>query len=229
MLSGSPASVSAKVREAVRSLHHPGFLFVNVGANDGVSNDPVYPFILELGWGGIAIEPDPRLFAELSRNYAAFDNVVLENVAISTRVAPFYYISETAGCDTPFTRQIGSLHREYVLKTIELMRRYQFQGPVPTELEQHVVSIEVPCLSFDALTAKHSIDRIDFINIDAEGADLEIFRSIDLGRYQPSLVCIETVELSTTEKTELTSRFNAFGYEFLDVFDLYSEVYVRRT
>ena len=33
--------------------------------------------------------------------------------------------------------------------------------------------------------------QIDFLSIDAEGADYEVLRSLDLKKYKPKLICIE--------------------------------------
>lgn len=126
----------------------------------------------------------------------------------------------------PFVHQIGSLDKEYVLKTIALMRKYEFQGPVPAELENSVVSVEVPCLTFDELMEKYAVERVDFLNIDAEGCDYELFCSIDLGRYRPAVLCLETVELSESQDREVRGRLEELGYRFLERFDLYSEIFL---
>ena len=39
--------------------------FINIGANDGVFIDPIYPFIRDFGWRGLMVEPIPEAFAAL--------------------------------------------------------------------------------------------------------------------------------------------------------------------
>src|SRR5664279_1658362 len=46
--------------------------FIGIGANDGVTHDPLYPFVRDFGWRGIMVEPIPEAFAALERNYAGF-------------------------------------------------------------------------------------------------------------------------------------------------------------
>ncbi len=33
--------------------------FIGIGANDGVTHDPLYPFVRDFGWRGIMVEPIP--------------------------------------------------------------------------------------------------------------------------------------------------------------------------
>ena len=56
-MSNLPATISATLRAVVRRVVHPRFFFVNIGANDGVSNDLIYPFLREYAWSGIVVEP----------------------------------------------------------------------------------------------------------------------------------------------------------------------------
>ena len=36
--------------------------FVQIGANDGVTGDPIRRFILEFGWSGVLVEPQLEIF-----------------------------------------------------------------------------------------------------------------------------------------------------------------------
>jgi len=56
--------------------------FIGIGANDGVTHDPLYPFVRDFGWRGMMVEPIPEAYAALERNYARFPDVVLVQAAI---------------------------------------------------------------------------------------------------------------------------------------------------
>src|SRR5206468_9762170 len=43
----------------------PGFTFIQVGAFDGITKDPLRKYIQTCGWRGILIEPQPRPAAQL--------------------------------------------------------------------------------------------------------------------------------------------------------------------
>jgi len=216
------------LRAVARRANHPGFFFVNIGANDGVSNDPIYPFLCEYGWRGIAVEPLESRFEELARNYRRFPWVILERAAIADEPRAFHYIAPAGGYERTWTKQVGTLDRAFLLKTIDGMRTYEFDGPVPAELERSIVSVEVPCISFKALMEKHRISAVDFLNIDAEGADYEIFCSIDLGRYRPRILSIETGGMSDVERVDFERRLNEAGYVFLERLDFLTEAFVQQ-
>ena len=41
---------------------------------------------------------------------------------------------------------------------------------------------------------KYKDQKIDFLNVDAEGADFEVLQSLDFNKYSPELICIEVTE-----------------------------------
>ena len=42
--------------------------------------------------------------------------------------------------------------------------------------------------------SKYKDQKIDFLNVDAEGADFEVLQSLDFNKYSPELICIEVIE-----------------------------------
>ena len=42
-------------------LRKKEIFFIQIGANDGKSTDPLYRFVTELGWSGILVEPQPNV------------------------------------------------------------------------------------------------------------------------------------------------------------------------
>ena len=41
--------------------------------------------------------------------------------------------------------------------------------------------------------SKYSEKKIDFLDIDAEGADLDVLESLDFSKYSPELICVEYI------------------------------------
>ena len=58
-------------------------------------------------------------------------------------------------------------------------------------------------MPFNALMDRHGVDHIDYLNVDVEGCDWEIIRSIDFDRFRPSC-CVEVTALNV-ENTALDS------------------------
>src|SRR4051812_25620205 len=75
----------------------PNATFVQIGANDGLHDDPVRQHALAHRWRGILVEPDPVHFARLTSNYAGHSNLTLVNAAVGTgEEMTFYYIDANA-------------------------------------------------------------------------------------------------------------------------------------
>ena len=56
---------------------------------------------------------------------------------------------------------------------------------------------------FDDIVNKiPNLPKINFLNIDCEGHDYNILSGIDLNRYSPELICIETHEVDNKEKIQ---------------------------
>ncbi len=219
--------MASQLALVVERLRRRDFFFVNIGAGDGVTGDPIYPFLRKYGWRGIAVEPLGYVCNELRRNYAHFKGVVVEHAAITSTPGPLYFVPPEAS-DAAFTRQTASLHRDYLERAIATMRLHEFQGPVPEGLERSIQQVEVPCLTFEQLVAKHRVKRIDFLNIDAEDSDFEILMMIDFSRWRPSILCLETSPFRDTQKARATEVLRLAGYQYLQPFGYFSEVFVQR-
>ena len=57
-------------------------------------------------------------------------------------------------------------------------------------------------------------DNFDFLNIDCEGNDLKILKTIDLNKYTPKLI---NIEVSETNKEEIYEYLSLYGYNIFDI------------
>lgn len=242
-----------KLDEVVTPFLHPDFFFLNIGACDGVAGDPVYPLARKYHWRGIAVEPVPYNYEKLCKNFADEPQVILENAAISTEPQTFWYVDEHESSLPHIVSQIGSLDREHLLRNIGRLKIMAAAGPLkrkpsflpeypPTdfvdvgadeqinvdpELELYLKGIEIPCLTISELLAKHNVSSVDFLNIDAEGADYKIFGMIDFKVIRPSIICIETTSFDDELSGLLKSDLERENYKFARRFGLFSEIYVQ--
>lgn len=191
---------------------HPDAVFVQVGSNDGHQHDPLKQ-IIERRWRGLMVEPVPFVFERLRRNYGRYaDRITLDNVAVGERdgIAPFFHLAPVADHRREGLPQwydgIGSFHREHVLK---------HAGHIP-DVAERLVCTEVPVLTFESLCRKHAVDRVDLVHIDAEGADFEVIRSIDLEHRRPRLLVYEHYHQEPEERAGCVAHLEAHGYETLE-------------
>lgn len=196
---------------ALQARGHDTFL-VQVGAMDGVTFDPVHSLVKELHWKGLLVEPLPDLFQELRSNYQEVEGLVFENCAIASYCGtidlyrvPLHLVRTeevpawAAGISSVFSNRnaIGGLNatpEEYA------------------KIKESVIRVPVPCMTLPALLRKHGVDRVDVLQIDAEGSDLIVLSQLDFGRYHPFIIHVEFYNLPRNEQQVLFHLLLSHGY-----------------
>jgi FkbM family methyltransferase len=187
--------------------------FVQIGAMDGVTHDPICKFVIDLGWKGLLVEPIPYLNKKLRQNYANRDGLVFAETAI----ADFEGRIEMAFID-PDNVKLG-VFEPGGFGTSTLMRdRGLLSGKnMPLEaaqiFRQNTTDIEVPCCRLNTLFAKHEVAKIDLMVIDVEGADWMVARQLSLEDYHPRIVYLEYNHLSAYEQIACAEHFRNYGYK----------------
>lgn len=177
--------------------------FIGIGANDGVTHDPLYPFIRDYAWRGIMVEPIPEAFAALERNYAEFNDVALVQAAIGPMdgKGTIYSVAMSEQ-----NSMMMSLHSSFSRDV--LVRGKQWHP----NLENHIIEREVPLMSIPTLLAKASGESVDILKIDTEGYDLEILSYVDLSSLSPKLILAEHANLSKQDKITMADILLDHGY-----------------
>jgi FkbM family methyltransferase len=184
---------------------NPEIFFLQVGAFDGLSGDPLYPLIEKYSLKGILVEPQKPYFARLQENYARFglSNFILVNAAIGPQdgTVPLYHIKPWPGAPD-WVYQHSSFNREHLL---ELRRN------LPS-VELVVESEPVRCLTFTTLLREAGRERVDLLQIDAEGYDAELLRLFDVAARKPAIVRFEHSHLSRNDYETCLSSLIGQGY-----------------
>lgn len=187
----------------------PAATFVQIGANDGKQRDPLRAQILACDWSGVLIEPVPFVFERLRRNYAGVDRVRLLNLAVADHDGhvALHHLAESDDPSLPrWYDALGSLRRDVVA------RHRQF---IP-DIEDRIVTTEVPCLTPSSLVEQHEIGPVDVVQIDTEGYDYEILRRLPMDRLEPALVIYEHHHLSSADRAAARRLLQDSGYELLE-------------
>jgi FkbM family methyltransferase len=168
--------------------------FIEVGAHNGMG-DPLNRYILQYPWHGLLIEPQPDIFAELCENYASVsDRLIFENVAIANG-SSIVNMYRGQGKDYPIT----SVHKRVIAQL----------APHDVEL------LTVSCTTLDALIQKHSMSSIDVLQIDAEGHDYDVLKSLNLSTIRPLIIQFEHGLLSPQQIDGAVRYVNTHGYRVL--------------
>lgn len=180
--------------------------FIQVGSNDGESNDPLRRFIISQDWSGCLIEPVPYLFKKIEKLYEKTSNVKTLNYAVSDSAGncEFFYLDPTAQVDFPglpnWFDQIGSFDRNNIVK--------HFDGI----LEPYIISDMVQTVTLDQVMGLMEQSNLGLLHIDAEGFDLKILKTLDFNKYLPEILILEHKHLDSHERIQLLELLEKYKY-----------------
>lgn len=184
------------------------FFFLQIGANDGVYNDPIHDYIVKHSLRGMAVEAQPDVFERLRQTYRG-TRVECVNAAIGPKDLTFYTVRASAKNATNFTQMTGcaSFNRQVMRR---LLKKVIPKGANPDE---YIEENAVPVMSFGDLVRSYHIEKIDMLQLDCEGYDHELLKMFDFDRFSPSLVNFESVHFSDKTREEIESMLRARGYQ----------------
>jgi len=173
--------------------------FVDVGAFDGVHLSNSYCFEL-LGWQGICVEPQNFYHQRCVKNRplstcinaACVDDDSIKEITLSTDSTGLF-----SGVDLSNEQK-------------NIKDHYRTLGK---ELPSHKTET-VPAATLDSILNKHLPEEcnIDFISIDVEGLEKKVLDGLDLSRFTPHLLLVETG--NDADQDELTEYLKPHGYMF---------------
>jgi FkbM family methyltransferase len=161
--------------------------FVEVGAADGVSLSNT--LLLErFGWRGILSEPARTWSSSLLENRRG----IIDNRAVWSHTGETLVFKETNPPE---------------LSTLKIVN--------PSDMHQatreNSSDYEVASVSLRNLLEEHGAPReIDFISIDAEGAELEILQAFDFNQFDVKVMCLE--HNFTGTRSKLQALMGAVGF-----------------
>lgn len=195
------------IRKMVR--FYPHAFFIQIGANDGDQLDPLREAVHGGQWRGIMVEPVPYVFKKLkSNNGHLADRIALENVAIATVCGslPFWHLAQADdGEKLPrLYDAIGSFNKDVVLKHINFI----------PDIHNRLVCTRVNCVTFEELCRRNNVDAVDILQIDTEGYDFEIIKTIDFEKIKPTLLIYEHHHFDEATEKICQKFLCGKGYEF---------------
>lgn len=184
-------------------LRKKDIFFIQIGANDGKSVDPIYKFATEFGWSGVLVEPLPHVFELLKANYKDHGKLKLLNAALS----------EKDGSRTMYTVRIDKdtfkgAHAYSSFDRSVVARQTRWVPDIASRIEE----ISVRCISMETLLREAGANQVDLLQIDAEGYDFEILKMIDFARLRPTIICFEHAHLTKAQMNAAAALLRAQGY-----------------
>ncbi|MCE9555985.1 MAG: FkbM family methyltransferase [Planctomycetes bacterium] len=172
------------------------FFFVQIGAFDGISDGWFRTLITDNHWRGILVEPQPGAFAKLQQTYSDQPQLTFRNVAIGAKTGEATMYTMRTG-----PSQVTSFHYQHLVRHLKQTA--------------DIVPIKVPCLTLTDLLSQAGCRTLDLLQIDAEGYDAEIIRSLDFRVIKPSIIRYEHRNLLSNDHSKLIEQLAEHGYRFM--------------
>ncbi|HZZ89657.1 MAG TPA: FkbM family methyltransferase, partial [Caulobacteraceae bacterium] len=151
---------------------------------------------------GVMLEPQPRPAAALRQLYAGDDGVVVIEAAVDAerRTRPLY----TVECDAlpKWAGGMASFDRGHIAK-----HDYLIPG-----VAGNIRELTVQCVPFDEVLAAMPTDRLDLLQIDAEGADGYLLSLFPWASVKPAIVHWEVKNLTRAEQEATLELLCGHGY-----------------
>lgn len=150
--------------------------FVDIGAYDGVTFSNTYYLEKNLEWKGLCVEPNPTPFKKLK----AARNSININCGIGTSTVPLQFLALTGAGEmlSGFTSTFDVSH----YARIDAMEKVY-------QLTKSTILIEVTPLA--DLLHRVNMRTVDYCNIDVEGGEMEVLKSIDFDSITIKLISVE--------------------------------------
>nr|MBI1232600.1 FkbM family methyltransferase [Cytophagales bacterium] len=198
------------------SKRDTGFTVVQIGANDGITHDPIHKFIKRDHWNGVLLEPQSGVFHQyLKKIYAKNEGIVTLCAAIGETdgTQPIYKIGFS---DMRWATGLTSFSKEKIEKAFEegivASNCSKFGIDIPVDQSKWISEEVVDVVSPQTLIRRYGLQKIDLLQIDAEGYDLEVIRIFDIPNTQPEAIIFENVGLLDHEYTAAVDRLGNEGY-----------------
>lgn len=195
---------------------------VQVGANDGAINDPMYGFTRAHPERTrvLLVEPQTQLLPYLEANYAFHPNAEIFNGAVGPDESLTLYCVKEDYWDkvsVPYAKGwpayraptgITSSNRAHVLNWLKAHLERDLDP------EAAIDELRVECLALPALLSRFAFPaQIDVLQIDAEGFDDQVIYASDIAATRPHLINFEAREsLSRARWQAVKSHLEGNGY-----------------
>lgn len=166
-------------------LKHKNGIFIECGANDGISQSNTLLLEQKLNWTGLLIEPSTINFNKCLKNRP---NCIVENYALVSADNKEDYIY--GNFDLNAFNGLMNFADNFPDYFDDHMKYYKNKF----KIEHAISSSKKQCCTLQYLIDKHNLTNIDFFSLDVEGYEIEVLKGIDFQKNRPKYILVETTE-----------------------------------
>ena len=180
----------------------PRLTFVQIGAFDGTTADPLRKYIERCAWRGVLVEPQSRAAEKLRHLYRGSEHVVVMQAAVDASVGKRVLFTAASDAVPAWVGGLASFTRDAIAKHRDI---------VP-QIDALIAEEVVDCVPFDAVLDRLPSETLDLLQIDAEGADAYLLSLFPFDRVRPAIIHWEVKHLTKSAREECFDRLVHLGY-----------------
>ncbi|MFM7191254.1 MAG: FkbM family methyltransferase [Microcystaceae cyanobacterium] len=189
-------------------LNYSGGFFIEVGANNGFDQSNTYYLEKMKQWRGLLIEAIPKLYEQCVKERPQSQVV---NYAL---VAPDYPEKCVKMRHVGLMSMVSEVNPEREDRAIQ-------DGQI-LEWGLNCYQIDVPARTLTSILEEYGVTDIDFFSLDVEGFELQVLKGLDLTRYCPKYLLVET-----NDKAPIDDYLKEY-YQEIDQLTFHDYLYRRR-
>jgi FkbM family methyltransferase len=189
-------------RKLERYINFDNGYFVELGANDGVTQSNTYHFQHTRGWTGILVEPTPHKYLQCrenrSKNAKVFCNACT-SFEYKNKFVEIYYsnlMSTPVGVESDIKNP--NEHLESGKRFLSKFEDNFIYGAIAKPLQYILKSAGAPRI-------------MDLLSLDVEGAEIEVLKGVDHSSYRFRFMLIES-----RSRDKLESYLKVYDYNLID-------------
>jgi FkbM family methyltransferase len=209
------------IQECFPNLENKKLTLLQIGANDGLQSDPFRESIIKHQINSHLLEPIPEFYNMLVNNYSEYSWVKCYNLAITNTDGEdqIKYVPRIDGLPD-WTQGLG---------TFDSSKNFLGEGKgghglsedfsntdIYQAVKNNIKHTTVKTHTLKTFIEKSNINQIDIYTSDTEGFDWVIFNQLDLDRFNPKIIFMETHTLGYEQNSLIDDKLTKYGYTILD-------------
>jgi FkbM family methyltransferase len=180
------------------------FSLSRIGANNGLTDDPLRQFVTKYHWHGVLVEPQPQVFQQLLKDYEPEKQLAFANAAIADKDGTARLFVADHGDETADLTVFASRKKDALIRGLD--------NPKAAGVQVQVQEVEVPALSVQTLLAKHRITKIDLLLTDLQGYDGEVVEQVLACGVKPTIIHFEHCHTARPALDAIYRKLVEHGY-----------------
>ena len=169
-------------KKLIKYLDFNGGYFIEIGANNGITQSNTYYFEKVKKWRGILIEPSPNNYILCKKNRSKANKFYCNACVSFDFKEEFVKIAYSDLVSTP-------INLESDISNPFLQAQ---QGLTSFKEDEIPIYGAIPKTMNEILTDSSSPRNIDFFSLDVEGAEIEVLKGIDYNKYKFRYILVES-------------------------------------